>query len=58
MATKITKERLEVIRNDSGGKVALEIIDKKDVNPFDHGTLVRIILPLVDQVSSKSINNG
>ena len=49
MALKITRERLDVIRNDSGGKVGLELIDKKEINPFDHGTLVRIILPLVEQ---------
>lgn len=58
MATKLTKERLEVIRNDSGGKVGLEVIDKKDVNPFDHGTLVRIILPLVSQDSVKNASHG
>ncbi len=58
MAIKITKERLDVIRNDSGGKVGLEIIDKKDVNPFDHGTLVRIILPVVEQNTSKLAKNG
>ncbi len=48
MAIDITRERLEVIRRDSGGKVGLEIIDKKQVNPFDKGTLVRIIFPLVE----------
>jgi tetratricopeptide (TPR) repeat protein len=58
MAIKITKERLDVIHNDSGGKVGLEIIDKKEVNPFDHGTLVRIILPVVEQNTSKSSKNG
>jgi tetratricopeptide (TPR) repeat protein len=58
MAIKITKERLDVIQNDSGGKVGLEITDKKDVNPFDHGTLVRIILPIVKQSTSKSSING
>lgn len=58
MALKITKERLDVIRNDSGGKVGLEIIDKKEVNPFDHGTLVRIILPVVEKHNSKSSKNG
>jgi len=58
MAIKITKERLDVIRNDSGGKVGLEIIDKKDLNPFDHGTLVRIILPVVEQNTSKTSING
>ncbi|TCO08308.1 tetratricopeptide repeat-containing sensor histidine kinase [Natronoflexus pectinivorans] len=49
MAIKITKERLDVIRNDIGGKVSLEIIDKKNINPFDRGTLIRIILPIVSQ---------
>lgn len=47
MAIKITKERLEVIHNDSGGKVNLEIIDKKKMNPFDRGTIVKIEFPEV-----------
>jgi len=55
LAIKITKERLDVIRNDSGGKVGLKIIDKKDINPFDHGTLIRIILPVVEQDTSNEI---
>lgn len=58
MAIKITKERLDVIRNDSGGKVGLEIIDKKNINPFDRGTIIRIILPLVEFNSSKPQKNG
>jgi tetratricopeptide (TPR) repeat protein len=58
MAIKITKERLDVIRNDSGGKVGLEIIDKKSINPFDRGTIVRIILPLVEFNSSKPRTDG
>lgn len=58
MAIKITRERLDVIRNDSGGKVGLEIIDKKNINPFDRGTIVRIILPLVEFNSSKPQRNG
>lgn len=58
MAIKITKERLDVIRNDSGGKVGLEIIDKKTINPFDRGTIVRIILPLVEFNPTKLKNNG
>ncbi|WP_044117807.1 tetratricopeptide repeat-containing sensor histidine kinase [Alkaliflexus imshenetskii] len=58
MALKITKERLDVIRNDSGGKVGLEIIDKRSINPFDRGTLVRIILPIVAVNTSKPAANG
>jgi len=58
MAIKITKERLDVIRNDSGGKVGFEIIDKKNINPFDRGTIVRIILPLVEFSSSNPVKNG
>jgi sensor histidine kinase YesM len=58
MAIKITKERLDVIRNDSGGKVGLEIIDKKSINPFDRGTLIRIILPLVNFNPQNTSNNG
>lgn len=55
MAINITRERLDVIRRDSGGKVALEIIDKKTLNPFDKGTLVRIVFPVVEFVSKNGI---
>ncbi|WP_291861705.1 tetratricopeptide repeat protein [Marinilabilia sp.] len=48
MAIKITRERLEMLRRDSGGRTDLSIMDKKQVNPFDRGTLVRIIIPLVE----------
>lgn len=47
MALKITRERLDVIQRDSGGKVSLEIVDKKKLNPFDRGTIVKIIFPVV-----------
>ncbi len=58
MALDITRERLEVIRRDSGGKVGLEIIDKKQVNPFDKGTLVRIIFPIVEVYPKGLAANG
>ncbi|MDG5799255.1 tetratricopeptide repeat protein [Marinilabiliaceae bacterium ANBcel2] len=49
MALKITRERLSVIRNDTGGKyVNLDVIDKKDSNPFDSGTIIKITLPAVE----------
>src|SRR5690554_844449 len=47
MALKITRERLDVIQRDSGGKVSLEIVDKKKINPFDRGTIVKIVFPVV-----------
>lgn len=47
MAIRITKERLDVIQKDSGGKAKLEIIDKKKLNPFDRGTIVKITFPKV-----------
>ncbi len=58
MAIKITRERLDVIRNDTGGKVGLEIIDKKNINPNETGTLIRIILPVVIKKQLKVIQNG
>ncbi len=58
MALKITRERLDVIQKDSGGKAGLEIIDKKNINPFDRGTIIKIILPFVEFNSSKLKNNG
>lgn len=48
MAIKITRERLEMLRRDSGGRTDLSIMDKKQVNPFERGTVVRIIIPLVE----------
>jgi len=48
MAIKITRERLEMLRRDSGRNTDLIILDKKQINPFDRGTLVRITLPVVE----------
>ncbi|MFO8001777.1 MAG: tetratricopeptide repeat protein [Marinilabilia sp.] len=53
MAIKITRERLEMLKRDSGGQTDLYIMDKKHVNPFDRGTLVRIILPVVEINNNK-----
>jgi tetratricopeptide (TPR) repeat protein len=53
MAIKITRERLEMLRRDSGGKTDLVILDKKQINPFDRGTVVKIILPVVEMNSGK-----
>jgi tetratricopeptide (TPR) repeat protein len=57
MAIKITRERLEMLRRDSGGRTDLSIMDKKQINPFDRGTLVRIVLPVVE-VNGKKKNIG
>jgi tetratricopeptide (TPR) repeat protein len=48
MAIKITRERLDMLRRDSGGRTELSIMDKKQINPFDRGTVVRIVIPLVE----------
>ncbi|MFW6352752.1 MAG: tetratricopeptide repeat-containing sensor histidine kinase, partial [Bacteroidota bacterium] len=48
MAIKITRERLDMLRRDSGGRTNLSIMDKKQINPFDRGTVVRIVIPLVE----------
>ncbi|MGQ1889394.1 tetratricopeptide repeat-containing sensor histidine kinase [Thermophagus sp. OGC60D27] len=48
MAIKITRERLDMLRRDSGKSTDLVIMDKKQINPFDRGTLVRITLPVVE----------
>lgn len=53
MAIKITRERLDMLRRDSGGKTDLVILDKKQVNPFDRGTIVKIVLPVVAMNSRK-----
>jgi tetratricopeptide (TPR) repeat protein len=49
MAIKITRERLDMLRRDSGGRTELSIMDKKQINPFDRGTVVRIVIPLVEK---------
>ncbi|MDN5292154.1 MAG: hypothetical protein PWQ06_2393, partial [Anaerophaga sp.] len=48
MAIKITRERLDMLRRDSGRNTDMVIMDKKQINPFDRGTLVRIIIPVVE----------
>ncbi|PWE00522.1 tetratricopeptide repeat-containing sensor histidine kinase [Marinilabilia rubra] len=53
MAIKITRERLDMLRRDSGGKTDLVIMDKKQINPFDRGTVVKIVLPVVEMNSAK-----
>jgi len=54
MAIKITKERLEMLRRDSGGYTAFYIHDKKHANPFSNGTLVKLIFPLIGMTSENS----
>ncbi|HKL71199.1 MAG TPA: histidine kinase [Marinilabiliaceae bacterium] len=58
MALKITRERLDVIQRDSGGKVSLEIVDKKKINPFDRGTIVKIVFPVVKISSATKKHRG
>lgn len=47
LALKITKDRLEVLEKDSRKKTVFEIFDKKTIDPFDQGTLVRFKLPII-----------
>lgn len=51
MAIKITRERLDMLTRDSGRRTDLVILDKKQINPFDRGTLVRITLPVVEMTN-------
>jgi hypothetical protein len=37
-----------MLRRDSGRNTDMVILDKKQINPFDRGTLVRIIIPVVE----------
>ena len=54
MAIKITRERLDMLKRDSGGRTDLYIMDKKHANPFSSGTMVRIIFPVVEVNNQKS----
>jgi len=54
MALKITRERLDMLRRDAGGRTDLYITDKKHINPFSNGTLVKIILPVVEVNGQKN----
>ncbi len=52
MAIKITQERLDILEKDTRRKTQLEIFDKKRKDPFERGTIARIILPLTTQTNS------
>jgi tetratricopeptide (TPR) repeat protein len=47
MAISITKERLEILEKDARKRTEFMIVDKKRLDPFDKGTLVRFVLPLI-----------
>jgi tetratricopeptide (TPR) repeat protein len=47
MALKITEARLEILEKDAKGRTSFSIIDKKRLNPFDRGTLIRFVLPMI-----------
>ncbi|MBK3517371.1 tetratricopeptide repeat-containing sensor histidine kinase [Carboxylicivirga marina] len=53
MAIKITQERLNILSRDTRKKTHLEIFDKKRKDPFERGTIARIILPLTMQEATK-----
>ena len=46
LATRITKDRIELIKAEHPDRVLFEILDLKDANAEPSGTLVRIHLPL------------
>jgi tetratricopeptide (TPR) repeat protein len=47
MAIRITKARLHILEKDAKFKTSFSVIDKRRLNPFDKGTLVRFVLPLI-----------
>jgi len=53
MAIKITKERLEILRKDAKKRAEFTIKDKKTLDPFDRGTIVRFVLPIIIQEKKK-----
>ena len=55
MALKITNERLDILKKDTGEDTFLEIFDKKKKDPYERGTVVRIVLPLIMQESTKGL---
>jgi len=58
LALKITKERLDALEKDSKKKAVLEIFDKKSIDPFDQGTLVRFKLPIIYYDRNPKIQQG
>jgi LytS/YehU family sensor histidine kinase len=49
MAIKITEERLSILSKDTNKQTHLEVFDKKRKDPFERGTIARLILPLTIQ---------
>jgi hypothetical protein len=47
MAIGITRERLEILEKDARKRTECKIMDKKRIDPFAKGTLVRFVLPLI-----------
>ena len=58
LALKITKDRLDALEKDSRKKAVFEIFDKKSIDPFDQGTLVRFKLPIVYYDRNPKIQQG
>ncbi len=57
MAIKITQERLSVLEKDTHQKNHFEIFDKKKKDPFERGTVARIVLPLLKQETTQTSKN-
>jgi tetratricopeptide (TPR) repeat protein len=53
MAIKITQERLNILEKDTHQKTHFELFDKKKKDPFERGTVARIVLPLIRQESTQ-----
>lgn len=47
MALKITKERLDIIEKDTRQKTILQVFDKRRKEINQQGTIVRLVLPLI-----------
>jgi len=53
MAINITRERLEILEKDAKKRTEFKIVDKKRISPFDRGTLVRFVLPIIKKEKKK-----
>ncbi len=53
MAIDITKERLEILEKDAKKRTEFKIVDKKRLNSFERGTLVKFVLPIIIKEEKK-----
>ena len=57
MALKIVKERLDIIKRDTGKNVNFFIEDKQAIDPFSKGTMVRIEIPIIEKSLANKTNH-